>query len=727
MSQSVLPTADVVFRDALGERRRTIDSTGAEAEVLCVSAELSRVPTFEEALTRTVGRLTEFHHPSFPTVRGVERVDPATLSVTCDAVHGVRLSRLLTSIVERGIALELGAALCVTRQIVSAIDALHHRERDLSHGAVGPERIVISSNARVLVADHMLGSALEQLRYSHQHYWKSLRIALPRSAGITKFDHHVDVTQIGSTALALVLGRMLRDDEYSGKLVDLINSTEMTGSGGELMPLKPELREWLLRCIQVDPLRSFSSAAEAGAMLDTLQSDSERAAGMASLDRVLMRHHGVAPPPVVVKPVVSPTPIDTHATPPIAKHVEPAAPVVSHFERPVVAPMVAHVERPALAPIVPHVERPAAVPIVAHIEPPVLTPMSVPPFATPLPHSGAAAAIAPPPLQAVRLPNQQAGRWQRIAVAAVVLAALTGGGLFLVRRRALATALSAATGTLTVQSNPSGVPLDVDGKASGFTPATLTVQGGTHTIVLRGAGEPRTMTVSVNPGSQVSQYIEFAKTAPKSTGGLLVRTEPAGALVTVDRVTQGASPATIPNLSPGDHTVVVSSDGVSVEQIVTVEAGVTSSLVVPLGARDRASMSGWVAISAPIDVQIFESGKLLGTNQTDRVMVSTGEHHLDFVNDALGYRSSRTLTVKPGKVDNVSLKVPSGSIALNAVPWAEVWIDGEKAGDTPIGNLTAAIGRHDVVFRHPDLGETRQSVMVTLLAPARLSVDMRKK
>jgi len=622
----------------------------------------------------------------------------------------------------------------------------------------------------VLVADHMLGSALEQLRYSHQHYWKSLRIALPRSAGVTKFDHHVDITQIGSTALALVLGRMLRDDEYSAKLVDLIKSTETTGSGGEPLPLKPELREWLLRCIQVDPLRSFSSAAEARAMLDTLQSDDERAAGMASLDRVLMRHHGVAPPPVVVKPVVSPAPIDTHAPPPIAKHVEPAAPMVSNFERtvtkhvepatPIVsnfertvtkhveptapmvsnfertvtkhvepaAPMVSNFERPSVAPIATHLERPAPAPIVAHFEPPVLTPMSVPPFANPLPPGGSATAIAPPPLQAVRLPHQQGGRnWQRIAVAVVVLAALTAGGLFLVRRRALATALSAATGTLTVQSNPSGVPVDVDGKASGFTPATLTVQEGTHTIVLRGAGEPRTMTVSVNAGGQVSQYIELAKATPKSTGGLLVRTEPAGALVTVDRVTQGASPATIPNLAPGDHTVVVSSDGVSVEQIVTVEPGVTSSLVVPLGARDRASLSGWVAVSAPIDVQIFESGKLLGTNQTDRVMVSAGEHHLDFVNDALGYRSSRTLSVKPGKVDNVSLKVPSGSIALNAVPWAEVWIDGEKAGDTPIGNLTATIGRHDVVFRHPDLGETRQSVMVTLLAPARLSVDMRKR
>ena len=71
--------------------------------------------------------------------------------------------------------------------------------------------------------------------------------------------------------------------------------------------------------------------------------------------------------------------------------------------------------------------------------------------------------------------------------------------------------------------------------------------------------------------------------------------------------------------------------------------------------------------------------------------------------------------------------MPTGVIALNAVPWAEVWIDGEKIGETPIGNLSIAIGAHDVVFRHPELGEQHHTAMVTLKNPARLSVDLRKK
>jgi len=36
-----------------------------------------------------------------------------------------------------------------------------------------------------------------------------------------------------------------------------------------------------------------------------------------------------------------------------------------------------------------------------------------------------------------------------------------------------------------------------------------------------------------------------------------------------------------------------------------------------------------------------------------------------------------------------------------------------------------SIGPHEVVFKHPQLGEKRQAISVTLGAPLRLSVDMK--
>jgi hypothetical protein len=183
----------------------------------------------------------------------------------------------------------------------------------------------------------------------------------------------------------------------------------------------------------------------------------------------------------------------------------------------------------------------------------------------------------------------------------------------------------------------------------------------------------------------------------------------------------------VTNLAPGEHTVLLEGDLGSVKQTVTVESGMTAALVVPLGAPQNGPASGWVTVVARIDVQLFENGQLLGSSQSDRIMVTAGRHDIDVVNDALGFRATRTVQVPAGKTASLAVEVPTGTIALNAQPWAEVWIDGEKIGETPIGNYAMPIGTHDVVFRHPELGEQHYTATVTLKTPVRLSVDLRKK
>ena len=92
----------------------------------------------------------------------------------------------------------------------------------------------------------------------------------------------------------------------------------------------------------------------------------------------------------------------------------------------------------------------------------------------------------------------------------------------------------------------------------------------------------------------------------------------------------------------------------------------------------------------------------------------------------MGLRVTRTVQVTAGRVASVKLEIPKGTISVNAQPWADVWIDGERIGETPIGNLSLAIGTHSVLFRHPELGEQHHTALVTLKGPTRLSVDMRK-
>lgn len=106
--------------------------------------------------------------------------------------------------------------------------------------------------------------------------------------------------------------------------------------------------------------------------------------------------------------------------------------------------------------------------------------------------------------------------------------------------------------------------------------------------------------------------------------------------------------------------------------------------------------------------------------------MSVGEHELELVNEAQAFRTFRVVEIGPARVTSLLVPMPAlGLVNVNATPWAEVWIGRRRIGETPLANVTVPVGRHEVVFRHPQFGEKRLSVSVTTGAPARVSVDMR--
>jgi hypothetical protein len=161
-----------------------------------------------------------------------------------------------------------------------------------------------------------------------------------------------------------------------------------------------------------------------------------------------------------------------------------------------------------------------------------------------------------------------------------------------------------------------------------------------------------------------------------------------------------------------------------VSQQVTIQAGATSALVVPLpsGGQDF----GYLSVTSAVPVEVFQDGNLLGSSQSARIMMLAGRHTLDIANDSLGFRTARPVIITPGAVSKISIELPNGTLSVNAVPWAEVWMDGQRIGETPIANLPARIGPHELIFRHPQLGEQRRFVTVTQTAPARVGVDLRQ-
>jgi hypothetical protein len=749
---SSLPAAErpeaPLFSDGLGDRVVAADgATGDLLQILRLRPSLTAVPSFEFSLRERAARLANFRHAYYARVRRVDRVmaPVAALAIVSDHLEGTRVSDLLRVGHERGLQLDINAALCLIRQLVPAVAVLHENARDVAHGLIAPERLIVTPNARLVITEHVLGAAIEQLQYGRDRLWQDLRVAMPPSAGLPRFDHRADVTGMGLVALALVLGRPLRAEEYPAQTQALLNGARERSSLGEEQPLSPALRGWLARALQLDVRRAFASAPEALAALEEIVADdSMYVAAPVALETFLSRYatallEPALEPPFVLASVPAPVPTAAPVVSPEAPRAATKTPVpppvaaepdewvidtpqvhVATVQAPVQAPAQesrVFAPPPARGPIdLTDLLGPDAIPAIqAASAPPQKTPL----FNPDAPFTVTAPLRAPVPVPAVS--GKRAMPMRLVSMLAVVII-VASAGVFGYKRYTTTTAPS--IGTLSVQSNPGGVQVFVDGVQHGVTPAKISVAAGSHILELRGRGVPRVIPLNVTAGAEVTQYLEFAE-SPQS-GQLAVQSDPPGAKVLVDGTERGVAPMTIPDLAPGDHEVVLRSDATTARHTVNVQAGGTASLVVPMaGAASNGPVSGWMSVKAPFTIEIREDGRLLGTTDTDRVMMTAGHHDLELVNETLGYRSRRSVQVPPGRVATLSVDLPRGVVNVNAAPWAEVWVDGQRVGETPIGNLSMAIGPHEFVFKHPQFGEKRQAVSVTLGAPVRISVDMK--
>jgi hypothetical protein len=204
---------------------------------------------------------------------------------------------------------------------------------------------------------------------------------------------------------------------------------------------------------------------------------------------------------------------------------------------------------------------------------------------------------------------------------------------------------------------------------------------------------------------------------PDGKGRLLVQTQPPGLKVLLDRKPIGESPLQI-DVPPGRRVLTFMTSGGEVMQSVRITAGKTTTLDIPV-------FSGWLTVISPFALEISEDGRSLGTTEQNRIMLPPGRHQVTFSNKDLSYSVVQTVDIEPGGVRSVTIN-PKGIANINASPWAEVWLDGTKLGETPIASATVPLGTREFVFRHPELGERRVSTTIRGNATSTVSVDFAK-
>ena len=314
--------------------------------------------------------------------------------------------------------------------------------------------------------------------------------------------------------------------------------------------------------------------------------------------------------------------------------------------------------------------------------------------------------------------------WTSLLMAAIVAVSAIGAFAAVRAWYVPVRATGLVPGTLTIDTQPAGAELLIDGVPRGRAPLTLAIEPGSHLLAVRASGLERQVRLTVAAGAQISQYFDLTSNVrAASSGRLSIVTDPPGARVAVDARLRGVSPLVIDDLAEGEHTITVTSDAGSARRTVAVSAAVAKEVVFSL-PRPAGPAAGWLAVTSPFPVDIVEHNQVIGTSGAAKIMLPAGRHDVVLRNDTVGYAAPRRIDVSPGQTASVEVTPPTGLLNVNATPWADVLIDGRPAGQTPLGHVNLPIGPHQITFRHPQFGERTERVVVAAQGVTRVAVNL---
>lgn len=238
--------------------------------------------------------------------------------------------------------------------------------------------------------------------------------------------------------------------------------------------------------------------------------------------------------------------------------------------------------------------------------------------------------------------------------------------------------------TLSVQSDPAGATVLLDGAAVGRTPFSDEVGAGEHTVVVEAEGRLRDERRFVaRPGRDAS--LQFSLAPLPKTPALAVDSEPAGAQVIVDGRQRGRTPFVAP-LDKGRHQLVLKLEGRrEVATDFAMPADRDLSLRVDLPVAQSAG-SHLTLTSSPAGARVFLDGKELGITPWSGEM-KTGPHKVAIAADGFE-KEERAVQVQANRDLDVAFalsRVPGpGKLRIETEPpKASFSIDGNPAGTTP--------------------------------------------
>ncbi len=271
------------------------------------------------------------------------------------------------------------------------------------------------------------------------------------------------------------------------------------------------------------------------------------------------------------------------------------------------------------------------------------------------------------------------------------------------------------TGYLTVESSPVGATVWINGKMAGETPLSKRVLAGAHHIKIGKGG--------YGFFEQADVEVQRRNTA-RVFGKLpaLIRSSPSGAEVYINGELKGKTPLSY-DFASGQYTLRLKRVGYEDR---TKSLIASDQAMRPLPILEMAKIPERYSVkilSTPGKAQIVLNGKKSGfTPKT--IELPTGRYHVYLMRR--GYQSSQGFIKVPENLEyqgTLKQLQAYGKLAVNALPFGSVYLDGELKGETPLMLDRVLTGMHRLRITRSGFREIVREVAIEPDATTRVGIQ----
>lgn len=286
-------------------------------------------------------------------------------------------------------------------------------------------------------------------------------------------------------------------------------------------------------------------------------------------------------------------------------------------------------------------------------------------------------------------------RWPAVAAAGALALFLT---ISLSHRRAATSSSVIGAGSFSARVDlrtfPEQAVITLDGNQVGIGRFRSLIAGGTHQARLSAPGYADTTLVL---RASVQDSVSLRVLLRPLRGDLEVRTDPAGAEVSVDGRPRGRSPLVLRGLEvPRPHVVSAAMPGrAAVETSCSVTAGAVKALSLVL-AEPKSALR---VTTTPAGAEILVAGTSRGTSPLDLRDLPLGEIHLSARRaGCLPASTTLVLTSAPSEIQLALRPEPPGSLMVMGDSPATIYLDGAllKENVQNSGTRQLAAGSHHI-------------------------------